>query len=228
MNNKILARLQSLFKANPELLRNRANLELAITSIFDVDVKLDPELPNDIVGIGRQIDQAVLKKYFGSVWQPKTKSYKYSGLSIIDEVNQMKPRRVLDLGCGYNEFRGKIDNLTGVDPYNPRADVNSSILDYCPGECYDVVICLGSINFGSVDKIYTELERAVELTEVGGLLFFRANPGEQHNAPEAQWIEFFDWTPEFIMSAAENLNCQVVTIRQDVGNRYYFVLKRIG
>lgn len=228
MNNKILARLQTLFKTSPGLLRDNQALEQAIVAIFDVEVQLDTQQPHDIVTIGRQIDQAVLRKYFGTVWQPKTKQYKYSGLSIIDEVNNLNPRLVLDLGCGYNEFQGKINKLTGVDPYNPRADINSSILDYQPSERYDVVICLGSINFGSVDKIYAELEHAVGLTVPGGLLFFRANPGEQHGAPEAAWIEFFDWTPEFIMSSAQQMNCQVLVLRQDVGNRYYFVLRRQG
>ena len=38
----------------------------------------------------------------------KTKKYKYSGLAIIDEVNNLKSKKVLDLGCGYNEFKGKI------------------------------------------------------------------------------------------------------------------------
>lgn len=228
MNNKILNRLQQLFKTSPHLLRDMSELEQAIIAIFDVEVSLDPDKPRDIVNIGRQIDQAVLKKYFGSVWQPKTKQYKYSGLSIIDEINSMRPRRVVDVGCGYNEFKGKIENLTGVDPYNTKADVQSNILDFNPDTKFDVTICLGSINFGSVDKIYTELEHVVDITQPGGYLFFRANPGEQHDAPEAKWIEFFDWTPEFIMSAAKNLNCQVLTIRQDAGNRLYFVLRRQG
>jgi hypothetical protein len=228
MNNKILNRLQILFKASPHLLRDRSELEQAISAVFDVEVLLDPEKPHDIASIGRQIDQAVLKKYFGSVWQPKTKQYKYSGLGIIDEINSMKPRSVVDVGCGYNEFKGKINNLIGVDPFNTKADVQSSILDFSPSEKFDVTICLGSINFGSVDKIYTELEHVVNITQPGGHLFFRANPGEQHDAPEAQWIEFFDWTPEFIMNVAKNLNCQVLTIRQDAGNRLYFVLRRQG
>lgn len=207
-------------------MRDRDLLNKSVTAIFDVDIDL--KTTDSLYDIGKQIDQAVLEKYFGTVWQPKTKQYKYSGLKIIDEVNALNPRRVLDLGCGYNEFKGKIKNLTGVDPFNDRADVNSTILNYQSTEKFDIVVCLGSINFGSVDKIYDELEHAIQLTAPGGLLFFRANPGEQHLDPAARWIEFFDWTPEFIMNSANQLNCEVLTLRQDVGNRFYFVFKVKG
>jgi hypothetical protein len=32
---------------------------------------------------------------------------------------------VLDVGCGYNEFKGKINNLTGLDPYNKKCGYSS-------------------------------------------------------------------------------------------------------
>jgi hypothetical protein len=163
------------------------------------------------------------------VWQPQTKKYKYSGLSIIDEINKLNPKRVLDLGCGYNEFKGKISNLIGVDPYNSKADIQSSILDYRSNELFDITICLGSINFGSVDKVYDELEHAINLTAPGGLLYFRANPGKQHSAPEAKWIDFFNWTTEFIINSASQQNCSILDLRQEDGergSRYYFVLRK--
>ena len=133
------------------------------------------------------------------------------------------------MGCGYNEFKGKINNLIGIDPYNERADVQVGILDYNAQNNFDVIICLGSINFGTVDKIYTELEHAVSLTKQNGLLYFRANPGTQHEAPEAKWIDFFEWTSEFIINSADRLGCELVTLNQDMGergSRYYFILKK--
>ena len=60
----------------------------------------------------------------------ETKKFKYSGLAIIDEVNAMNPDNVIDIGCGYNEFKGKIKNLIGIDPYNDRADIDVHTLDY--------------------------------------------------------------------------------------------------
>jgi len=74
---------------------------------------------------------------------------------------------------------------------------------------------LGSINFGTTDKIFAELQHAVNLTNNGGLLFFRVNPGEQHEAPEAKWIQFYDWDYPFIINVSELLGCDVIALRQD-------------
>lgn len=222
MNIKIYNRVMEMIKNAPSLMTNPQTLKVAIKSEFDVEVEMTAPSVEHLVDA---IDEQVLANYFGRVWQPKTKKYKYSGLDIIDEVNALEPSSVLDLGCGYNEFKGKINNVTGVDPFNDRADHNCSILEYRPDTQYDVTICMGSINFGSADKIIREMAHAVDLTAPEGLLFFRANPGKQHVAPEAEWIDFFHWTPEFIINLAKELNLIVVTIKQDA-NRLYFVLKK--
>ena len=216
-----------MFTASPQLMRDTDLLRKAINGTFGVDINISSF--DNLATLTEIIDHEVLKNYFSKVWQPQTKKYKYSGLSIIDEVNNLQPKKVLDLGCGYNEFKGKIHNLIGIDPYNDKADVQTGILDYNAQTNFDIIICLGSINFGTVDKIYTELEHAVSLTKDGGLLYFRANPGTQHEAPEAKWIDFFEWTSEFIINSAERLGCELVTLNQDMGergSRYYFVLKK--
>ena len=216
-----------MFTASPQLMRDSDLLRKAINGTFGVDINIGSF--NNLANLTEIIDHEVLKNYFSKVWQPQTKKYKYSGLAIIDEVNNLQPKKVLDLGCGYNEFKGKINNLIGIDPYNERADVQVGILDYNAQNNFDVIICLGSINFGTVDKIYTELEHAVSLTKQNGLLYFRANPGTQHEAPEAKWIDFFEWTSEFIINSADRLGCELVTLNQDMGergSRYYFVLKK--
>ena len=102
------------------------------------------------------IDVACLHKYFSKYWENDIKKWKYSGLSLVEEVNSLKPRAVLDVGCGYNEFKGKINNLIGIDPYNDRADLEVSTLEYRTTQKFDVIMCLGSVNFGSRDKIIAE------------------------------------------------------------------------
>ena len=138
----------------------------------------------------------------------------------------MNPDNVIDIGCGFNEFKGKIKNLTGIDPYNDRADISVHTLDYNPDIEYDVAICLGSINFGSSDKILGELENVVSMVKSGGFLYFRVNPGIQHDKPAAKWINFYDWDSVFISNAANHLNCDVLILRQDDGDRLYFVLRK--
>jgi len=173
------------------------------------------------------IDIACLHNYFSKYWENDIKKWKYSGLALIDEVNSLKPRAVLDVGCGYNEFKGKINNLTGIDPYNDRADLQVSTLEYRTAQKFDVIMCLGSVNFGNRDKILAEIGRCVDLLADGGTMFFRVNPGVQHNKPEAKWIEFFAWNVPFIIELSEIFNLKVLDIRDDSNQRKYFIYRKV-
>jgi hypothetical protein len=221
MNHKILESIEHMLQTSPQLLRNSKLLQQAIAGTFDVEI--DDVSFNNIGELVEKIDDAVLARYFGEVWQPEMKKFKYSGLGLINEINNLKPRKVLDIGCGYNEFKGKIHNLVGLDPYNNAADIRCKIKDYRSNEKYDVVLALGSINFGSTDKIFTELERAVKLTTPGGKMYFRVNPGLQHTPPESKWISFYPWDSNFIINCADYFNLAVLDIRNDSNNRMYFV-----
>ena len=173
------------------------------------------------------IDVACLHKYFSKYWENDIKKWKYSGLALIDEVNSLKPRAVLDVGCGYNEFRGKIDNLIGIDPYNDQADLQVSTLEYRTNQKFDVIMCLGSVNFGSRDKIIAEMGRCVDLLEDGGTMFFRVNPGVQHDKSEAKWIEFFAWNVPLIIELSEMFNLKILDIRDDSNQRKYFIYRKV-
>ena len=172
------------------------------------------------------IDDACLHKYFSKYWQNDMKKWKYSGVQLIDEVNSLKPRAVLDVGCGYNEFKGKIDNLIGIDPYNDLGDFQVGTLEYKTDQKFDVILCLGSVNFGSRSKIIDEVAKCVKLLSDGGTMFFRVNPGVKHDKPEADWIEFFGWNVPFIIELSEMFKLKVLDIRDDTNQRKYFVYKK--
>ena len=173
------------------------------------------------------INDASLDRYFSKYWENDIKKWKYSGLALVDEVNSLRPRAVLDVGCGYNEFKGKIDNLIGIDPYNDKADIQVSTLEYRTTQKFDVMLCLGSVNFGSRDKIISEVGRCVDLLEDGGTMFFRVNPGVQHDKSEAKWIEFFAWNVPFIIELSEIFNLKVLDIRDDSNQRKYFIYRKV-
>lgn len=217
MNKKIFAKL--LAHSQNDLTKIT---QPYIKETFGVDVSRCDTLEK----YSEAINDACLHKYFSKYWDNDMKKWKYSGLALIDEVNNLKPRAVLDVGCGYNEFKGKINNLIGIDPYNSKADLQVSTLDYKTDEKFDVILCLGSVNFGSRDKIIAEVSRCVKLLAEGGTMFFRVNPGIQHDKPEAQWIEFFSWNVPFIIELAKMFNLQVLDIRDDTNSRKYFVYRK--
>jgi len=218
MNKKIFAQL--LVHSENDL--NKIT-QPYIMEIFGVEVGRCDTLEQ----YAEAIDVACLHKYFSKYWNNDMKKWKYSGLALIDEVNSLKPRAVLDVGCGYNEFRGKIDNLIGIDPYNDRADLQVSTLEYRTDQKFDVIMCLGSVNFGSRDKIIAEMGRCVDLLEDGGTMFFRVNPGVQHDKPEAKWIEFFAWNVPFIIELSEMFNLKILDIRDDSNQRKYFIYRKV-
>ena len=225
MNHKILNKLEQLIHISPQLLRNPVTLKQAIQGTFDVE--LEDVSYNNIGELVDRIDDKVLARYFGEVWQGHLKKFKYSGLKLIGEVNSLNPRRVLDIGCGYHEFKGKINNLTGIDPYNKKSDHQVKLLDYNPNEKFDVTLALGSINFGSTEKIFAELEHAVNLCNPGAVMFFRANPGLPHDKDESTWISFYPWDSNFIVNCAAQLGVDILDIRTDSHkNRLYFVWRK--
>ena len=219
MNRKIFAELVN--KTGNDFSKVTQQL---IKETFDVEV--DSKYDN-LVSYANDIDIKCLHKYFANHWDNDMKKWKHSGLALIDQINDMKPRAVLDVGCGYNEFRGKINNLTGIDPYNDKADHEVGTLEYRTDQKFDVIMCLGSINFGSRDKILAEIGRCVDLLADGGTMFFRVNPGVQHNKPEAKWIEFFAWNVPFIIELSEIFNLKVLDIRDDSNQRKYFIYRKV-
>ena len=134
MNKKIFARLLTHSENNLDKITQPYILET-----FGVEVNRCETIEQYV----EAIDDACLHKYFSKYWQNDMKKWKYSGVQLIDEVNSLKPRAVLDVGCGYNEFKGRIDNLVGIDPYNDKADLRVSTLDYRTDTKYDVILCFG-------------------------------------------------------------------------------------
>ena len=217
MNKKIFSQLLAYSQNNPDRIT-----QPYIKETFGVQVDRCETLEQ----YAESIDDACLHRYFSKYWDNDMKKWKYSGVSLIEEVNALKPRAVLDVGCGYNEFKGKIQNLIGIDPYNSKADLCVSALQYKTDQLFDVILCLGSVNFGDKEKIIAEVGRCVNLLADGGTMFFRVNPGIQHNKPEAKWIEFFAWNVPFIIDIAQMFNLTVLDIRDDKNQRKYFVLRK--
>ena len=217
MNKKIFARLLTHSENNLDKITQPWIMET-----FGVEVTRCDTIEQYV----EAINDACLHKYFSKYWQNDMKKWKYSGVQLIDEVNSLKPRAVLDVGCGYNEFKGRIDNLVGIDPYNDKADLQVSTLEYKTDHKYDVILCLGSVNFGDRDKIVAEVGRCVNLLADNGTMFFRVNPGVQHDKPEADWIEFFGWNVPFIIELAEIYNLKILDIRDDTNQRKYFVYRK--
>lgn len=175
-----------------------------------------------IEDIVNRLDIRYSTMFFGEIWKPQTEIYSHTGWQLIEEVNKLNPRAVLDVGCGYNQFKGRIQNLIGIDPYNKLSDYEVDILEYANvDEHFDAIIALGSINFNSEEDIRLRLANCVKLLAKGGKMFFRVNPGIQHkNGP---WVEVFPWSFAYAYKFAKEFNLELETFKKDANDRLYFV-----
>jgi SAM-dependent methyltransferase len=193
-----------------------------ITATFDIEA----DLRGTLAEITTDIDEQYSARFWGGgVWQPRTDVYQYSGWNVVDEINKRQPRAVLDVGCGYNQFKPRIPNLIGIDKYNNCADYMVDILEYnVEPETYDAVIVFGSINFGEYVDVSTRFQKVFELTAPGGRIYVRANPGHVH--PNGQWVDIFPWDFESAHRVAKENLAHLITFKKDNGQRLYFCFEK--
>lgn len=197
---------------------------------FKDAVEAELSLPCDYVGTLRSIvddlSERYILRFFSEIWKPRTGDYEHTGWELADEINRLNPERVLDVGCGYHPFKGRIQNIIGIDPYNNCADYEVDILEYkVKPESHDVIIALGSINFNSRDEIEARFSHCVDLLKTGGRFFLRANPGITHRT--GPYVEIFPWTFEVVNEFAETYNLHLDTYKKDANDRLYFVYTKL-
>ena len=198
-------------------------------SKFKDAVEAELSLPCDYVGTVRSIvddlSELYILRFFSEIWKPRTNDYEHTGWQLVDEINALKPEKVLDVGCGYHPFKGRIHNLIGIDPYNNCADYEVDILKYKVNHQYDVIMALGSINFNSRDDIEARFAHCVSLLKSNGKFYLRANPGITHKT--GPYVEIFNWTFEVVNEFAEKYNLRLETFKKDSNDRLYFVYQRL-
>lgn len=198
----------------------RKKFQADLEKTFGVDIELAGTL-QDVVG---HIDRRYMDWFFGEVWKPRTDTYQWSGYRLVEEINKTNPKRVVDIGCGFHPFKGRIPNLVGIDPFNNCADYEIDLLDYHVGIGeHDHVIALGSINFGSQDEIEKKFAHAVSLLAPRGCLWMRANPG--HDWKHGPWVDIFPWSFAYAHELAAKYNLDLVTVKQDSDRLFMLFVK---
>jgi hypothetical protein len=193
-----------------------------------------PDLYKSFLRMHYWMDEAILDTYFngenkeGWTQQDRWETRK-TGKQLLDKISDLQdlspevPLKIIDIGCGNNNWKEHLGaKLTGIDPYNAKADFKIGINEYYETqkandllEKYDVALVLGSINFGDIAEIEKQIWEAVQLVKLGGKIYWRCNPGISHANPKAQWIDFFPWSAEFIKEIAHRTNCTVDEISWD-------------
>jgi hypothetical protein len=149
------------------------------------------------------IDLEYINNYFRNHWKPSLSVYGASAYKkIAEKINN--DEYLLDVGCGENPFKSLVKNAYGIDPANDAADLQVSIEDFVPQRKYDVITCLGSINFGDETIIANQISKVVSCLKDQGRIYWRLNPGRtDHKSELCKKIPFFPWTFEKLQTFAD-------------------------
>jgi hypothetical protein len=192
-------------------------------------IEAELSLPCDYIGtlkdIVADLSERYILRFFSEIWKPRTNDYDYTGFQLVDEINAQNPRAVLDVGCGYHPFKGRIQNLVGIDPYNNCADFEVDILDYRVKHKHDHILALGSINFNGRNEIEARFAHCVDLLDAGGKFYLRANPGIPHKS--GPYVEIFPWSFEIVSEFADKYNLKLLKYKQDANDRIYFIYEKL-
>jgi SAM-dependent methyltransferase len=194
---------------------------------IESELQLSCDFAGTIKSIVDDLSERYTRRFFSEIWKPRTDEYNYTGWQLVEEINNLDPTSVLDVGCGYHPFKGRIQNLIGIDPYNNCADYEVDILEYqVKPASHDVIIAMGSINFNSREDIEQRFAHCVDLLCVGGKFYLRANPGIPHkNGP---YVDIFPWSFGIVKEFAEKYHLRLETFKKDANDRLYFVYTKLS
>lgn len=146
-----------------------------------------------------------------SAMNKKIEAFTYSGTNLIDEVNALNPNRVVDVGCGTNYFKNKIKNLIGFDAVaHPDLDFQSEIKDvkFEPNSA-DVVLALGSLQFGNRDYTYRDLKTVIGWVRPGGYIVMRLRPLVTEAESVISELPYI-WSQEWVEQLGQEFGLDVV------------------
>ena len=138
--------------------------------------------------------QSVITNFFVNSVQAHNNRHKsltlwqHSGYTLIKKISP--DENVIDIGCGRNLFKSFLPNLIGIDPATDEADYKIPFLEFDTDQKFDVALCLGSVQFGTLDNIKKHLYKINSLLTPNGRIYWRCNG----NTQTPDW--FFKWTFE--------------------------------
>jgi hypothetical protein len=194
--------------------------------LVEAELGLPCEYRGTLKNIVDDLSERYTHRFFAEIWKPRTGDYDYTGWGLAEAITKENPKSVLDVGCGYHPFKGRIPNLVGIDPYNNCADFEVDILEYrVKPASHDHIIALGSINFNSRDDIEARFGHCVDLLAPGGKFYLRANPGIPHKT--GPYVDIFPWTFEVVNEFAEKFGLKLLEFKRDANERLYFSYQKL-
>lgn len=121
----------------------------------------------------------------------------------IEQLMEINPKDMVDIGCGQNVFKKTYPNLLGIDCETQHSCpdiVDYFDEDFCRGHAgwYDAVITINTIHFEPINTIADRILMVNQLLRPGGRAFvaFNFETWLMHT-PKDQCVELFGNFPKF-------------------------------
>lgn len=143
--------------------------------------------------------------------QNRLTKYVETGQKLIEEVNSYNPKIVLDLGCGDNIYKGKINNLIGIDILDDsKQDITAPIENLPFKDNYaDVILALGSVNFGDDDLIDKQIREMKRVAKPDALIYLKILP--EHNVDP-----YYFWTLNKLIKKTQQHNLYFLQMPKEI------------
>jgi hypothetical protein len=103
-------------------------------------------------------------------------------------LNSFNCSRIIDVGCGSNQFKGIVQNVVGIDKFNESADIVGDI-ETVPfsNHAFDGAIILGSIQFIDKQTVLDNFSTVMKWMKPGSPIWFKYR---QHHADASGFPRF--------------------------------------
>ena len=72
------------------------------------ELGLPCEYRGTLKAIVSDLSERYTHRFFAEIWKPRTGEYDHSGWALVDAVNKLNPKNVLDVGCGYRSEERRV------------------------------------------------------------------------------------------------------------------------
>lgn len=95
-------------------------------------------------------------------------------LKILDSLCQNPNAKIIDVGCGHNNYKKFYNNVIGLDIAGHGADLVSSIQNAnIEQNSFDIALCLG-VYHGSFDHVREDIKKIASWVKPNGYIISRA------------------------------------------------------
>lgn len=173
-----------------------------------------------------------------------TRNILQNSLKVSDSANRYfwtgnriikfcKDKSVLDVGCGTNQFKGKIEDLYGIDIIDLGADEIVAIEDFETERKYDIALCFGSIQYGDKNLIDKQIEKVSKALKDDSVIFWRCSVEqrveyEQYLSEDQKCpVPMYNWTLEKALHFAKKYEFKIVEFMPDNLNFNQYIIERL-